>query len=266
MNPFLKWAGGKRWIVAKSAFKIPEYTGRYIEPFLGGGAVFFHSSPLKSILSDVNPRLIDTYQAIKTDWKAVLEHLRLHQVAHSDAHYYETRQTWSDDIYMRAAQFLYLNRTCWNGLYRENLRGEFNVPRGTKNKVIFDDEDFSLVSARLEGAELHCCDFEAVISMASEGDFVFLDPPYTTAHNNNGFVKYNEGIFTWNDQIRLRDASVLAAKRGVKVLMTNADHPSVRELHDGYAELAEVERASVISGGNKGRGRTTELLISYGEE
>ena len=262
MNPFLKWAGGKRWLVTRPEFEIPEFTGRYIEPFLGGGAVFFHCRPAKALLSDINPRLIDTYQAIKSDWEAVLTWLKEHQDRHSNDYYYDTRKAWSSDLTERGAQFLYLNRTCWNGLYRENLRGEFNVPKGTKNTIVFENEDLALLSAQLSSAELKCCDFSDAIATAGPGDFLFVDPPYTTAHNNNGFVKYNEGIFTWDDQIRLRDSLALAAARGAKILMTNADHTSVRELYEDHADLIEIGRASVISGGSKGRGRTTELLIS----
>lgn len=262
MNPFLKWAGGKRWLVGRPEFEIPNFSGRYIEPFLGGGAVFFHRQPSKAILSDVNPRLIDTYRAIKDDWQSVLVYLKEHQQLHSKEHYYETRKFWKPNLAERAAQFLYLNRTCWNGLYRENLRGEFNVPIGTKVTIVNDNEDLSCLSEILRPAELKCCDFSETIALADEGDFLFVDPPYTTAHNNNGFVKYNEGIFTWDDQIRLRDALCLAAGRGASILMTNADHGSVSDLYEDRAVLTKVARASVISGGNKGRGRTSELLIS----
>ena len=111
MNPFLKWAGGKRWLVTRPEFEIPEFTGRYIEPFLGGGAVFFHCRPAKALLSDINPRLIDTYQAIKSDWEAVLTWLKEHQDRHSNDYYYDTRKAWSSDLTERGAQFLYLNQT-----------------------------------------------------------------------------------------------------------------------------------------------------------
>lgn len=262
MNPFLKWAGGKRWIVNRPEFRIPKYTGRYVEPFLGGGAVFFHLNPKQAILSDVNPRLIETYEAIKSDWQMVVDKLSQHQMKHSDEYYYQIRSEQGHDIYSRAAQLIYLNRTCWNGLYRENQRGQFNVPKGTKDKVIIFGEDFSKISQRLQCASIVCRDFEATLDLAQAGDFAFVDPPYTTAHNKNGFVRYNEGIFTWGDQIRLRDAIVRATGRGVSVLVTNADHDSVRDLYSSYADLLSVERASVISGGQKGRGRTTELLIA----
>lgn len=264
MDPFLKWAGGKRWILTRPEFSIPNYTGRYVEPFLGGGAVFFHINPKRAVLSDINPRLIDTYTAIKCDWEAVLDHLQQHQRNHSSEYYYKIRAEWSGDIFRRAAQFIYLNRTCWNGLYRENLRGQFNVPKGSKDKVLVEGENFHLISQRLQGASLYCRDFEETIDSTESGDFAFIDPPYTTAHNTNGFVKYNESIFTWEDQIRLRDAIVRAVRRGVTAVVTNADHHSVRELYHKYADLKAIDRVSIISGGQKGRGKTTELLISCG--
>jgi DNA adenine methylase len=263
MTPFLKWAGGKRWLVNRPDFQIAEYTGTYIEPFLGGGAVFFHHRPKTSKLSDINARLVDTYKAIKSDWKKVYNHLKAHQLNHSEDHYYRVRENWNGNLHERAAQFLYLNRTCWNGLYRENLKGQFNVPKGTKSSVISYDDDFATVSKILKGASIECCDFETTIENADRGDFVFIDPPYITSHNNNGFVKYNENIFTWQDQLRLRDSVLAAVGRGAKVLMTNADHESVRTLYRTCDKIVVIERASIISGINKGRGRTTELLLHF---
>ncbi|WP_081035929.1 DNA adenine methylase [Rhodobacter capsulatus] len=263
-QPFLKWAGGKRWIISRHDFTLPSFSGKYFEPFLGGAAIFFHLSPKSAVLSDVNPRLIDTYKALKEDWAAVYDILKRHQQMHSKDHYYATRSNWSSDIFERAAQFIYLNRTCWNGLYRENLKGEFNVPMGSKDWVISEDDDFASIGAALKYADIKCADFEGVIDDSSEGDLVFVDPPYTTAHNMNGFVKYNESIFTWEDQVRLRDSIVRAVERGAKVVMTNADHSSLRQIYEGVGVCKSVARASVISGASSGRGKTTELLLSVG--
>ncbi|WP_323804358.1 Dam family site-specific DNA-(adenine-N6)-methyltransferase [Sulfitobacter litoralis] len=260
MKPFIKWAGGKRWLVSSGQVIIPEFEGRYIEPFLGGGAVFFHLMPSSAILSDVNPRLIDTYRAVQTDWKAVLKEMKKLQTKHSKDFYYEERARQRKTLHTRAAQFLYLNRTCWNGLYRENLSGKFNVPIGSKSQVLMPDDDFAGASKALKNAHLNLCDFEDTILEAKKGDLVFLDPPYTTAHNTNGFVKYNQNIFSWDDQIRLSRCAVAAKKRGAKVILTNANHQSILDLYADVGEPVIVNRSSVISGKKSARGSTTEVL------
>lgn len=262
MKPFIKWAGGKRWLVNSNQATFPKFDGRYIEPFLGGGAVFFHLNPSSAILSDVNPRLIDTYQSVRDNWKAVWKELKILQSKHSKDFYYEERARKRTQKHTRAAQFLYLNRTCWNGLYRENLKGQFNVPIGTKTQVIMQDDDFESASKVLQNAKLHFCDFEDTLLEAKTEDLVFLDPPYTTAHNNNGFVKYNHTIFTWEDQIRLQRCVVAAKQRGAKIMLTNAHHQSILDLYGDVGEPTIVSRSSVISGKNSARRATTEVLYS----
>ena len=263
MRPFIKWAGGKRWLVDSAQFKLPEFKGRYIEPFLGGGAVFFHLAPQQAILSDINSRLIDVYRAIRTDWQLVERELRRLQALHSKEFYYAERSRKRRSRHTRAAQFLYLNRTCWNGLYRENLSGVFNVPIGTKTQVILPDDDFASASALLRNADIRVCDFEDTLMEAGEGDLVFLDPPYTTAHNNNGFIKYNQRIFSWDDQIRLRYAVEAASLRGAKIVLTNADHETIHSLYTSLGTPEIVSRSSVISGNARARGRTTEALYIF---
>ncbi|QHC52020.1 Dam family site-specific DNA-(adenine-N6)-methyltransferase [Billgrantia tianxiuensis] len=264
MKPFIKWAGGKRWLISNPVFEMPAFTGRYIEPFLGGGAIFFHLRPNSAILSDINFRLIEAYQAIRDDWKKVEGELRRMQRLHSKEYYYQERSRKRRALHKRAAQFLYLNRTCWNGLYRENLRGEFNVPIGTKDKVIFEDEDFKEISSILQGAEILSCDFSETIAKAREGDLVFVDPPYTTAHNVNGFVKYNQNIFSWEDQLRLKCSIAEALENGAKVILTNADHDSVHQLYSDMSSCVSVGRASVISGKATSRRNTSEALFYFG--
>ena len=224
--------------------------------------MFFHLRPQVSVLSDLNSRLIETYRAIREDPLPVQGYLREHHERHCKGHYYEVRGTEFARQSERAAQFLYLNRTCWNGLYRENLAGKFNVPIGTKSLVYDPDEDLLAVSSQLKCADIVCCDFEATMDKAGEGDFVFCDPPYTTAHNMNGFVKYNQRIFSWDDQIRLRDAATRAMERGATVIITNADHPSLHTLYGDAGKINVVERSSVISGASKGRRMTSEILVS----
>jgi len=263
LKPFIKWAGGKSWLLKNQKFTLPEFDGKYIEPFLGGAAVFFHLAPERALLSDVNPRLIDTYKAVQTDWRLVENELfRLHQL-HSKDFYYQERCRIRRKSHTKAAQFLYLNRTCWNGLYRENLSGKFNVPIGTKSNVIMSDDNFKAASELLDCAELNACDFEESLSRAVKGDLVFLDPPYTTAHNINGFVKYNQKIFSWDDQLRLRRCTEAAFVRGARIVLTNANHETIHKLYSDLGTPDIVSRSSVISGSASARGRTTEVLYIF---
>lgn len=258
--PFLKWAGGKRWLVPHADNLFPSTFNRYIEPFLGGGAVFFHLRPQTAVLSDINQELIDTYKAIRDDWRLVYSHLKRHQENHDSEHYYEVRASKPRTPATKAARMLYLNRTCWNGLYRVNLRGEFNVPIGTKDTVLLDSDDFPALAELLAGAQLECRDFEWSIDQAEEGDFVFVDPPYTVKHNLNGFIKYNETLFAWKDQIRLKHAIDRAVDRGAKALVSNADHTSLRDLYSQY-DQRPINRGSVLSGKAEFRGKFSELFI-----
>ncbi len=262
--PFLKWAGGKRWLVEANVKYSPDNFRNYFEPFLGSASVFFSLPIERAILSDVNSELVGAYEAIKNDWEKVENCLRKHASRHCDEYYYQIRSSRPKKEHTKAARFIYLNRTCWNGLYRVNLKGEFNVPRGTKNSVILPSDDFEKLSKRLSSCEILCQDFESTISAADKGDFVFVDPPYTVNHNLNGFLKYNERIFSWNDQVRLRDALVEAQKRGVKITVTNADHQSIRQLYKGLGQIVRLERASIIAARAEDRRSTTEIMVRMG--
>lgn len=259
--PFLKWAGGKRWFVKGQKHLLTAKYNRFIEPFLGSGAVYFRLAPTRAILSDSNPELINAYTAIRDDWKRVLHHLEDHQLKHCKEHYYHVRCTRYRSLYARAAAFIYLNRTCWNGLYRVNLKGEFNVPIGTKSSVLLGTDNFQEISALLSSADIRVCDFEETLHSATKGDFTFVDPPYTVKHDSNGFIKYNEGLFSWDDQVRLRNCVAKAIRRGAKVLVTNAHHSSITELYEGLGEILTVTRSSVISGSPLARGKFSEVVI-----
>jgi DNA adenine methylase len=237
---------------------------RYIEPFLGGGSCFFTLLPPRAALSDLNERLIGAYRAVRDEPAQVLTHLTRHAHVHDDDYYYRVRSLEFESEAERAAQFIYLNRTCWNGLYRVNLRGEFNVPRGTKDAVILQTDNFQAYAALLKDAEINCCDFEAAIDQATRGDFIFADPPYTVAHNNNGFIKYNQSIFSFYDQIRLRDCLVRAVARGATVLLTNAAHNSIVDLYEAHGTIRRLTRASVLAGSASHRSSTEELLVTMG--
>lgn len=260
ISPFLKWAGGKRWLVHARPDLFDKNYNRYFEPFLGGGAVFFALQPQIAFLSDVNEDLIECYQAVRDDWQGMVQQLRQHHKLHSSEYYYQIRAKEFRSPTKRAAKFLYLNRTCFNGLYRVNLKGEFNVPIGTKTNVLGSD-DFEKLSASLQFAEIKCSDFEATLTEATRDDLVFVDPPYTVHHNNNGFLKYNQKLFSWGDQIRLRDCVADAVGRGARVVVSNASHQSVLELYEGIGEIQRISRASVMSGNNSGRGYQEEICV-----
>jgi len=261
VSPFLKWAGGKRWLVNSAKSLFPEKLNKYFEPFLGSAAVYFALKPQYAVLSDVNAELIECYAAIKNDWQAVERLVNVHHQQHSKEYYYQVRSIRPETPAARAARFIYLNRTCWNGLYRVNLKGQFNVPIGTKKNAVLDTDNFEGVSKLLKNVELVSQDFEEVIDQAKTGDFIFADPPYTVKHNFNGFVKYNETMFHWDDQVRLSESIKRASARGCLVMVTNANHPSVRELYEDCFTILPIERSSVIAASSANRGIYQEIII-----
>ncbi|PZR18183.1 MAG: DNA methyltransferase [Flavobacterium psychrophilum] len=263
MEPFLKWAGGKRWLVSKQTELLPrqEEYNNYLEPFIGGGAVFFHLQPENGVISDLNSDLINAYKIVRDNWRELNYLLTEYNALHSSEFYYNIRASRPEALLDQAARFIYLNRTCWNGLYRVNKKGEFNVPIGTKTKVILESDNFEHISNLLSDIQIENNDFEVTINRAEEGDFLFIDPPYTVKHNLNGFVKYNENIFSWDDQVRLRDSIIRAKDRGAYVLVLNADHSSIKDLYNGLGEMTALNRASVIAGNANARGTYSELAI-----
>jgi len=259
--PFLKWAGGKRWLLTIIDEILPSEYNVYVEPFLGSGAVYFHVNPTLAILNDVNKDLINAYIQVRDNYKKVEELLSNHQIKHSKEYYYNVRGELPICDIQRAANFIYLNRTCFNGLYRVNRQGIFNVPKGSKDKVLLESDNFSEISILLKNATLFNTDFENVIDESNEGDILFVDPPYTVNHNNNGFIKYNENLFSWDDQLRLAESVLKASERGVQIIMTNADHESIRNLYKNHFQTISLKRNSVMASKSGFRGETTELLI-----
>jgi DNA adenine methylase len=262
IEPFLKWPGGKRWLIARHRNMFPKSYGTYIEPFLGGAAVFFALSPEKACLSDANAELINAYNRIKKDRLKVEKGLARYQKKHDSDFYYRVRAANPADPVARAIRFLYLNRTCFNGIYRVNKSGQFNVPIGTKNAVSFDEGYLEAIANSLRKVRIRARDFAVAIKKAQKGDFVFIDPPYTVMHNSNGFVKYNSQLFSWNDQARLAAEIKAAGHRGVLVMMSNADHSSVRELYRGFGTHHTMTRTSVLAGDPERRRSSTELLVT----
>lgn len=262
IEPFLKWPGGKRWLVNRHGELFPKNYKRYFEPFLGGGAVFFSLLPSRGLLSDSNAELVNAYNCLRTSHAEIEHGLARCQKRHNPDFYYKVREERPGDPIKRAIRFLYLNRTCFNGIYRVNLNGVFNVPIGTKTSVSFDRSYLQTVAASLKKATIRVRDFEQAINQATKGDFIYADPPYTVMHNNNGFVKYNAKLFSWPDQARLAKALKSADVRGALIMLSNADHPSVRALYDGFGKAQTVSRHSRLSADSNFRRSACELLIT----
>lgn len=273
-QPFLKYAGGKRQLLPEIRKYVPKKFGRYFEPFVGGGAVFFdlvaagrigqHVAPPGAVLGDKNQELMTTYGAVKVEVEKVCAQLRHHAVLHSESHYYGVRARPYDAKGSAAyvgARMIYLNRTAFNGLYRVNRAGEFNVPFGRyTNPTICDKENLLACSRALRIAKLESGDFEVIVALADRGDFVYFDPPYCPVSTTSNFTSYTRDGFTLDDQKRLAECARALKKRGVHVLLSNADVPIVRKLYKGF-ELHRVSARRNINSKGEKRGNVGELLI-----
>ena len=258
LKPFLRWAGGKQWLSNRLREMVPEGKGTYYEPFLGGGSLFFSLLPEGSVLSDANERLVETYESLRDEPLEVIA--ALEQWQNDEATYYAVRDNVYDDRATKSAQLIFLNRTCWNGLYRVNLDGKFNVPFAYHNRGVFDAGHLLKISEALKTAELRSGDFSAAVRDAKENDFIYFDPPYTTRHSRNGFLKYNKNLFTWDDQERLGRKAVELVERGCYVVVTNASYEPILSLYKGFIH-EEISRSSVLAGNPKYRHVISEYLI-----
>ena len=261
--PFLRWAGGKRWLVPQILDLIgDEPISRYHEPFLGGASVFFSLDVSdKVFLSDLNTDLIEVYRQVRD--KPVEVAALLSEYENTSAAYYAARSDRPADAVQRAARFIFLNHTSFNGIFRVNLKGEYNVPFGNRASTNAPDEAWLIrASQRLQGAELTGADFERALGEVREGDLVFLDPPYTVAHNNNGFVKYNQHLFSFADQERLAAAIGTISGLGAKFILTNAAHVSIDRLFSPIGRKLTVSRRNAIGGKQAARGSAEEYVFT----
>lgn len=261
-HPFLKWAGSKRYLLKHIVGAIPQTFNTYREPFLGGGSVFFLLKPESAVLSDTNEDLINTYSALRDNADSLFDYII--PLKPNKTTYYKIRGKRSKGKYKRAAEFIYINKTCWNGLYRVNSKGIFNVPYGSpKNNYIADIDNLRECSKLLnkETIDLRISDFEEALVGTKQGDLIYLDPPYVTGHSNNGFVEYNEKIFSWSDQLRLAKVAKQLASIGAHVLVSNANHTQVIELYKGFNKI-QIERNSTLAGDINKRGKVSEVLLT----
>jgi len=273
IKPFLKWAGGKRQLLAEIKKHLPDgienYT--YFEPFLGAGAVFLCLQPKKAVISDFNEQLILTYNAIKENIDELITLLRTYQNKNNETSFYIIRNIDREPEKFtmlsnteKAARLIYLNKTCFNGLYRVNSQGFFNAPYGRyKNPAICDEIVLRQINIFLNTNMINIinCDFEEAVSTAGENSFVYFDPPYHGTKKTN-FTEYQADGFDENEQKRLRDVIIKLTNQGVKCLLSNSDTDYIREIYKSKIfKIISVQAKRVINSDSAGRGAVNEVLI-----
>lgn len=260
---FIRWAGGKSWLVPYVQELIKELEfNNYHEPFMGGASVFFSIDvPKKSFLSDVNDELVETFCAIRDNPKRVIDYLKEWE---PDAEsYYAIRENIPHGRYKRAARFIYLNTYSFNGIYRVNQQGKYNVPFGRRGNISINYERLLEVSERLKNVEIKCQDFDESKASICRGDLVFLDPPYTVSREANSmFIKYNSKLFSLDDQYRLARLVDYIIVQGAFFILTNAAHEKILEIFKGKGRLITLERNSLIGGKKAYRGKVQEFVFT----
>src|SRR5882672_4155394 len=269
-QPFLKWAGGKRQLLPKIRKYVPQKYGVYFEPFVGAGAVLFDLVPETALINDASDELVNCYQVIKHDVEKLIAHINTHPI--TKQHFYKLRSLDRSRDFdtlrplERASRVIFLNKTCYNGLFRVNSQGQFNVPFGNySNPTIVDEQVIRAVSKYLNEAnvEISNDDFEDALNGAGRGDFVYLDPPYDPLSDSSSFTGYSLNSFGRAEQQRLRAVCDKLAKRGCKVLLSNSATDFIRDLYGDTIRytIVEVDASRNINSVATGRGRIKELLI-----
>lgn len=272
MTPFVKWAGGKRQLLNDIKKLMPKQYEQYFEPFIGGGAVLFEIAPKNAIISDMNKELITTYKVFKSDTQFNQLVLRLgeYEKNHNEVYYYKVREQDRDAAFSQlsdvevSARFIYLNKACFNGLYRVNSKGFFNVPFGKKEVLkTYNKENLESIHQYFvnNDVEIYLQDFEKTIASAKKGDFVYFDPPYDTIENKNSFTAYNENIFGRDAQIRLCNTFKELDKKGVYVMLSNHNTSFIQSLYKGF-NVHIVNATRVINSKSSERGPIEEVLIT----
>jgi DNA adenine methylase len=260
-RPFLKWVGGKGQLLRQFRDLLPGEFGRYFEPFLGGGALFFAQAPPSAILADVNAELVDCYLAVRDSVDDVIKALRKHK--YEKEHYYEVRLRGPESLSLarRAARTIFLNRSGYNGLYRVNSAGRFNVPFGRHaNPTLCDASNLRACSKALQGVDLKCCDFAAAVRAAKRGDFVYFDPPYVPLSRTANFTQYAAGRFGWREQQELARVFAELAARGVSVMLSNSDTPELRGLYAAF-RIDRVAASRSVNSNPDRRGKVAEVVV-----
>ncbi len=266
-SPFLKWVGGKAKLERSLAPLYPPGVElmRHVEPFMGGGALFFARAPKRALLCDINVDLVDTYKAVRDEVEVVLRHLKKLAKTHGEDGYYLARERYNTRDHAtsaeRAALFIYLNKTCFNGLYRVNKSGHFNVPMGRYAKpAIADADTLRAASGRLQGVDVRCTPFQGLVEFAKPGDFIYMDPPYEPVSRTANFTAYARDGFSQDDQRKLRDVFRELDRRGSKLMLSNSNAAFIRELYSGY-QIDEVMAARAVSCDPEKRGPVVEVVV-----
>ena len=272
IKPFVKWAGGKTQLLDKIKELMPENYETYYEPFLGGGALFFNLTPEKAVVSDYNEELINACPSFKSknDYQTMIEEILKHEKNHSEEYYYKVREMDRKESYselpisIKAARLIYLNKACFNGLYRVNSKGHFNVPSGKREVVrAYQDELFNDLHEYLSNSKITILngDFEKAVESAVKGDFVYFDPPYDTFDDQNNFTTYTKNSFGKEEQKRLSNVYKELDKKGVYVMLSNHNTDFISELYAGFnIEVVHARRA--INSKGSGRGKVEEVIIT----
>jgi DNA adenine methylase len=263
-TPFIKWVGGKTSLLPELLRHVPDRLRRYHEPFVGGGALFFAVQPKRAILSDANGELVHTYQQVRDDVASVLDQLARH--VYERSHFEAVRALDPKELApaARAARFIYLNKTCFNGLWRVNRAGRFNVPIGRYKDPRFCDPTTLLrASHALRGVQLKHLTYEESLAMTAPGDFVYLDPPYDPVSSTASFTSYTKDEFGWEQQQALAAACASLNRRGVRFLLSNSATPRIRELYAQF-EQRIVRAPRHINSRADGRGHVDEVLVFNG--
>jgi DNA adenine methylase len=265
----VKWVGGKTKLLPDLLSRLPDKLGRYYEPFAGGAALFFRLAPARAVLADCNADLIGLYGALATDVAAVIKKLERHRGEHDESHYYAMRTRWNDrDVSWsaaeRAAAFIYLNKTCFNGLWRVNRAGAFNVPIGRyTDPPICVPDTLRAAADVLARADLRCADYRTAVEDAERGDFVYFDPPYDPVTTTSSFTSYTADAFSGEDQRALADCARELVARGCRVMLSNSDTPFIRSIYRGL-RIERVKCPRAINSNASKRGDVDEVLITGG--
>lgn len=272
MSPVVKWAGGKRQIIDKIKAAMPEQFNSYYEPFVGGGAVLFELAPKNAVINDVNQELLAIYKCLQDRelFDLMVKELDNHEVNHSEEYYLKVRE-WDrnprfelEPIWKRAARAIYLNKACFNGLYRVNAKGYFNVPSAKKEKVkTYDSKNLEKIFEYFttENIQILSGDFVEACRTAKAGDFVYFDPPYDVPEDKGSFTAYSKFDFNRDDQIRLANCFKKLTEKGVKCMLSNHNTPFINELYEGFNIQVITARRNINSKGDA-RGAVEEVIIT----
>ncbi|AKB10962.1 Dam family site-specific DNA-(adenine-N6)-methyltransferase [Mycoplasmopsis synoviae] len=272
LRPFVKWAGGKTQLLDKLYSLMPRKFNNYYEPFVGGGSFFLSLAPTKSVINDFNSELICAYKCFQNEklYNKLINELIKHEKNHSEEYYYQIRSKDRETnflnlpIYVRAARMIYLNKACFNGLYRVNSKGLFNVPSGKKTKVtVFDKDNFKSLKKYFTNNDITILndDFTEAVKKARKGDFVYFDPPYDTIENKKTFTSYSKNNFGKNEQKRLANIYKELDSRGVKVMLSNHNTAFINELYSKF-KIHIVNAKRMINSKADERGNVEEVIIT----